>query len=66
MENNQKIPEKYKIWEAPLANKSGKTTDFGHVFVTKSVRFGRTELSLGLVKCSRWDLAIEKVPGPVY
>ena len=29
-------------------------------FFTKSVRFGRTELSLRLSKCSRRDLAIEK------
>ena len=33
---------------------------FGHSFVTKSVRFGRTELSLRLSKCSWRDLAIEK------
>ena len=60
MENNRKIPENPKIWEPILANESGTTTEFGHVFVTKSVRFGRTELSLRLSECSRRDLAIEK------
>ena len=54
------------MWEPILANKSGKTTEFGHVFVTKSVRFGRTELSLRLSECSRRDLAIEKGLRPVF
>ena len=45
-----------------MDQKSRKTNEFGHSFVTKSVRYGRAELSLRLWKAlgDRRDLSIQK------
>ena len=38
--------------------------DFLHVFVTKSVKFGRTEVSIAPIDAKFQDLSLGKGPGP--
>ena len=49
-----------------MDQKSRETNEFGHSFVTKSVRFGRTELSLRLRKALGEFLRLRRVSGPVF
>ena len=39
-------------------------TDLLHVFVTKSVKFGRTEISIAPIDAKFQDLSFGKGPGP--
>ena len=39
------------------------STDFLHVFVTKSVKFGRTEVSIAPIDAKFQDLSFGKGPG---
>ena len=41
-------------------------TDFLDVFVTKSVKFGRTEVSIAPVDAKFQDLSLGKGPGPWF
>ena len=40
--------------------------DFLHVFVTKSVKFGRTEVSIAPIDAKFQDLSLGKGPGPWF
>ena len=41
-------------------------TDFLHVFVTKSVKFGRTEVSIAPIDAKFQDLSFGKGPGACF